>query len=97
MDRGEQVVENGKAEEGQGITQENQGEDEADIEEKHIKAGKHLEKLMADYRESLLKRFNSGLDIIFREIERLDLDAAELKRLKDAAKDAVLRINGNEE
>ena len=67
-----------------------------EIEEKDAKAGKHLEKAMADYREKTTKLFNSALDIIFREVRRMDLDRDQLERLDAAARDALTRITGGD-
>jgi hypothetical protein len=63
-----------------------------DIEKNTAQAGKYLDKWMTEYREKMVKRFNSGMDILFREIARLELDQEELNRLKAAAEDAAVRI-----
>jgi len=64
----------------------------AETEKIEIATGKHLEKVMEVYRDKVTKTLNVGLDIIFREIRRLDLDPSQLKRIDEAAKDAAERI-----
>ena len=70
---------------------------QAETEKIEIATGKHLEKVMDEYRTTLLKRVNAGLDIIFREIRRLDLDPSQLKKIQEAAKDAAERIRRDED
>ena len=65
---------------------------QSQIEKNQAAANKHLQQAMANYCDRVKTRVNEGLDIVFRELVRLDLDADQLRRVKEAAADAARHV-----